>query len=36
MYRIAQKYGIKLQSLYDLNQMPYDQGAVVNKVLKLR
>ena len=36
MYRIAQKYGIKLQSLYDLNQMPYDQGAVVNKVMKLR
>lgn len=36
MYRISQKYGMKLQSLYDLNKMPYNQGPAVNTVLKLR
>ncbi len=36
MYRIAQKYAIKLRALYDLNQMPYDEGAAVGKVLRLR
>lgn len=36
MYRIAQKYAIRLQALYDLNSIPYNKGAEVGKVLKLR
>ena len=36
MYHISQKYGIKLKTLYDLNQMPYTAGATVNKLIKLR
>ena len=36
MYRISQKYGMTLQSLYDLNQVPYNQGAKVGQVLKLK
>ena len=36
MYRISQKYAIRLQSLYDLNQMPYTESAEIDKVLKLR
>jgi LysM repeat protein len=35
-YRISQKYGIKLQSLYDMNNLPYTQGAEINMELKLR
>lgn len=36
LYRISQKYGIKIKSLYDLNNIPYDQRAVLGKVLNLR
>ena len=36
LYRISQKYAIKLQKLYDMNQIPYDQGAVLNQTLRLR
>lgn len=36
MYRIAQKYAIKLQKLYDINKKPYTQGATVGEQLKLR
>lgn len=36
LYRISQKYGIKLKSLYDLNKLPYNQGATLNMILKLR
>lgn len=36
LYRISQKYGMKLKSLYDLNNIPYDQGAKLNMILKLR
>ncbi len=36
MYRIAQKYGMTLQSLYDLNKMPYSEGAGNGMVLKLQ
>ncbi len=36
MYRIAQKYGIKVKALYDLNKLPYDRGVTLNMVLKLR
>ncbi len=36
MYRIAQKYGMKLKALYDLNNLPYNQGVTLNMVLKLR
>ena len=36
MYRIAQKYAILLQNLYDLNNMPYNEGASVGKILILR
>lgn len=36
MYRISQKYGIKLKALYDLNNIPYDQGVKLNMILKLR
>ena len=36
MYRISQKYAVRLQALYDLNQMPYTEGATVDKVLKLK
>lgn len=36
LYRIAQKYAIRLQTLYDLNSIPYNKGAEVGKVLKLR
>lgn len=36
LYRISQKYGMKLKSLYDLNNIPYNKGAELNQVLKLR
>lgn len=36
LYRISQKYAIKLQKLYDLNRIPYNKGASVGMVLKLR
>lgn len=36
MYFISQKYAIKLQQLYDINKMPYSQGASVGMVLKLK
>lgn len=36
MYRIAQKYAVRLKTLYDINSMPYNQGAEVGKVLKLK
>lgn len=36
LYRIAQKYGIRLQSLYELNQLPYNSSATVGMKLKLR
>lgn len=36
LYRIAQKYGMKIKALYDLNSIPYDKGAVLNMELKLR
>ncbi len=36
LYRISQKYAIKLQKLYDMNQIPYDEGAVINQNLRLR
>jgi len=36
MYQISQEYGIQLESLYKLNEMPYTQGAKVGQVLKLR
>ncbi|MBN2767375.1 MAG: glucosaminidase domain-containing protein [Paludibacteraceae bacterium] len=36
MYSIAHNYGIKLEKLYKLNEMPYDKGAHLGQVLKLR
>jgi hypothetical protein len=36
MYSIAQEFGVKLQSLYDMNKMPYSEGAKEGKVLKMR
>ena len=36
MHDISQKYGIRLHSLYDLNNMPYDSKPEVGKLLKLR
>lgn len=36
MHDISQKYGIRLHSLYDLNNMPYDAKAEVGQLLKLR
>ncbi len=36
MYTISQNYAIRIQKLYDLNQMNYTEGARVGKVLKLR
>lgn len=36
LYRISQKYGIKIKALYDLNNIPYDQGAAYGKTLNLR
>ena len=36
MHDISQKYGIRLHSLYDLNNMPYDTKAEVGQLLKLR
>lgn len=35
MYRISQKYAIRLQSLYDLNGMPYHLGAKAGETLHL-
>lgn len=36
MYRISQKYAMKLQQLYDLNKISYKSGAEVGMKLKLR
>lgn len=36
MYTISQTYAIRLQKLYDMNQMSYDQFAQIGKVLILR
>lgn len=36
LYRISQKYAIRLQNLYDMNNLPYTQGASVGMILKLR
>lgn len=36
MYTISQTYAIRLEKLYNLNQMSYTEGAIVGKVLKLR
>lgn len=36
MYSISQNYAIKIEKLYQLNQMPYSQGAKLGQVLKLR
>lgn len=36
LYFISQKYAIKLQKLYDINKLPYSQGATVGMILKLR
>ncbi|MCL1868063.1 MAG: glucosaminidase domain-containing protein [Paludibacter sp.] len=36
MYSIAQEFGVKIQSLYDMNKMPYSEGAKEGKVLKMR
>ena len=36
MHEISQKYGIRLHSLYDLNNMPYDSKPEVGQLLKLR
>lgn len=36
MHDIAQKYGIRIHSLYDLNKLPYDAKIEVGKLLKLR
>lgn len=36
LYLISQKYAVRLKSLYDLNSIPYDQGAVLDMKLKLR
>lgn len=36
MYSISQTYAIRLESLYNLNEMSYTEGATIGKVLKLR
>jgi len=36
MYSISQEFGVKVQSLYDMNKMPYNEGATEGKVLKMR
>lgn len=36
LYRISQKYAIRLQNLYDMNNLPYTQGASVGMILNLR
>lgn len=36
LYRISQKYAVKLQKLYDMNHLPYTEGASVGMILKLR
>ena len=36
MYNIAQKYAIKLEKLYTLNKIPFNQTAKVGQELKLR
>lgn len=36
MYGISQLYAIKIEKLYLLNSMPFDQGAKLGQILKLR
>ena len=36
MYTIAQRYGIRLESLYDMNNLPDDYAVQVNDILRVR
>ncbi|MDR1654115.1 MAG: glucosaminidase domain-containing protein [Prevotellaceae bacterium] len=36
MYSIAQEFGVKIKSLYDMNKMQYSEGAKEGRVLKIR
>lgn len=36
MYSISQEFAVKIQALYDMNKMPYSEGAIEGKVLKMR
>ena len=36
MYTIAQKYGIRLESLYEMNDLPDDYAVKVNDCLRIR
>lgn len=36
MYSVSQIYGIQVRSLYELNNMTFDQGAYIHQVLRLR
>lgn len=36
MYTIAQRYGIRMESLYKMNDLPDDYAAAVNDVLRVR
>lgn len=36
MYDIAQRYGIRLESLYDMNNLPADYAIQVNDRLRVR
>ena len=36
MYNIAQRYGIRLESLYDMNNLPADYAIQVNDRLRVR
>ncbi|MFZ4582073.1 MAG: glucosaminidase domain-containing protein [Paludibacter sp.] len=36
MYSISQTYAIRLEKLYNLNKMPFTEGARIGKALKLR
>jgi len=36
MHSIAQDYGIRIESIYKLNKIPYTQGVIEGQVLKLR
>lgn len=36
LYSISQQYGIRVSSLYEINDLPYEQGAYVGQIVKLR
>jgi len=36
MHTIAQDYGVKIESLYKLNNMAFTEGAKLGQVLKMR